>query len=572
MLILTVLSVLALPISPAAADRADCLTAADRARADAIRDSLRRRVPPGRRRMQLQLQWPLAPSAEFSDFHYFLLSAQVDHDLGPGVLDYACGARSYDGHNGTDIAIYPFKWNMMAAGLVTVVAAAPGTIVLRHDGEFDENCDSQDVPANSVILEHADGSTTMYWHLKKGSVTPKQVGETVAAGELLGTVGSSGHSKGPHLHFEVHDPQNLVIDPFHTPGGCNAKNAVSWWAAQLPYEDPRVQKIMFSDAPVEESLVCGELAITHERASFCPGDEVLLYRFHTGVDTAVPVVATVALRDADDQPVFAPFEQMLPSSRSVRRLTTYALPAKAAPGTWTLSLTQGGVEYTRSFKVELAGCSPLPCDSPTDCPGGQVCIDSQCAPGCTVDSDCGTDATCSLDSHTCEPTQEASTGSSTDTGGDASTSDPSTSSVSSTSSGSPTSDSSSSGDSPSSSDSSSGAAADASTSSGASTGPAGPGTTADVPTDGGPVPADSSSTGEPGPGPTASDGCSCAGEREPGGASWLATLIAAIGLRRRRGRRSPSSGQSCGGRSPPQVGERTDNPRARRMAGRHTPS
>ena len=182
------------------------------------------------------------------------------------------------------------------------------------------------MPANHVVLEHADGSTTLYWHLKEGSVTAKQVGEAVAAGELLGTIGSSGHSSGPHLHFEVRDPQHAVIDPFQTVGGCNGLNAVSWWAAPVPYEDPRVQKIMFSDAAVEESLICGELAITHERASFCPGDTVYIYHFHAGVDTADPVVVTAAMRDPDDPLAFPPLEQTLPSVRAVRRLKKSTVP------------------------------------------------------------------------------------------------------------------------------------------------------------------------------------------------------------------------------------------------------
>jgi len=51
-----------------------------------------------------------------------------------------------------------------------------------------------------VILKHDDGSRTYYGHLKGAWVTP---GQRVARGELVGEVGSTGNSTGPHVHFEI---------------------------------------------------------------------------------------------------------------------------------------------------------------------------------------------------------------------------------------------------------------------------------------------------------------------------------------------------------------------------------
>jgi len=369
--------------------------------------------------MKQEYQWPLQPSADFTDFNYFTIASQVDHDPGPGILDYSCGTRTYNGHRGTDIGIYPFNWNMMEANMIAVVAAAPGTITYRHDGEFDKNCDSKDVPGNLVMVKHGDGSTAWYAHLKKGSVTPKQVGETVIAGEQLGTIGSSGHSSGPHLHFEVHDPQNVAFDPFRVPGGCNPVDGDSWSAEQLPYHDPRVHKIMFGDALFEYSPVCGVLAVTHERDTFCPGETVYLSRFFSGIDVSESV--TVTLRDANDQ-IFWSIEHVLPVLRTQSWSSPRLLPPKAALGPWTFSVTHQGVEYARSFMVDLAGCPPLPCASAVDCPSGQVCFAAACTPGdCVSDVDCGVDELCEGESHTCAPAPDDDTGTTDASTGDADT-------------------------------------------------------------------------------------------------------------------------------------------------------
>lgn len=53
---------------------------------------------------------------------------------------------------------------------------------------------------NYVVVDHGNGDSTLYAHMSSRSVS---VGQTVAQGDVLGLVGSTGSSSGNHLHFEV---------------------------------------------------------------------------------------------------------------------------------------------------------------------------------------------------------------------------------------------------------------------------------------------------------------------------------------------------------------------------------
>jgi murein DD-endopeptidase MepM/ murein hydrolase activator NlpD len=60
-----------------------------------------------------------------------------------------------------------------------------------------------------VVVAHSSGVRTLYAHLSRISVG---VGQRVAAGQEVGLVGSTGHSTGPHLHFEVR-VRGACVDP-----------------------------------------------------------------------------------------------------------------------------------------------------------------------------------------------------------------------------------------------------------------------------------------------------------------------------------------------------------------------
>jgi murein DD-endopeptidase MepM/ murein hydrolase activator NlpD len=140
----------------------------------------------------------------------------VDHDPGPGIRDYACGAHGYNGHTGTDIAIRDYA--QMEDG-VAVVAAAAGVVRRLRDGMLDGDVSLAGHAAvagkgcgNSVAVDHGEGWETFYCHLRRGSLTVRP-GQRVEKGDKLGFVGSSGLAEFPHVHLGVR-LNGRIVDPF----------------------------------------------------------------------------------------------------------------------------------------------------------------------------------------------------------------------------------------------------------------------------------------------------------------------------------------------------------------------
>lgn len=105
-------------------------------------------------------------------------------------------SRSYNGqerswHKGHDIA---------APTGTPVKAAASGIVRLAQDTFFN---------GNLVIIDHGAQVFTIYAHLDSMAV---DVGKRLKQGDVLGTVGSTGRSTGPHLHWGLYW-KNMALDP-----------------------------------------------------------------------------------------------------------------------------------------------------------------------------------------------------------------------------------------------------------------------------------------------------------------------------------------------------------------------
>lgn len=110
-------------------------------------------------------------------------------------------------HKGTDIGRVGYN--------SSVYAAKDGQVIIS---EYSSSY------GNYVVVYHGPGNSTLYAHMSSRKVS---VGQQVKQGDVLGVTGSTGHSTGPHLHFEVKE-NNTIINPIakgYLTGATLAKDA-----------------------------------------------------------------------------------------------------------------------------------------------------------------------------------------------------------------------------------------------------------------------------------------------------------------------------------------------------------
>lgn len=123
------------------------------------------------------------------DYMMPVSGAEISSGFGPRVHPITRQERE---HLGVDLAA-PVGTPVKAAAEGQVTQAGPAA-------DF----------GNLVVITHADGSTTHYGHLERIAVQP---GQKVARGQKVATVGDTGLSTGPHLHFEIRNAAGQARDP-----------------------------------------------------------------------------------------------------------------------------------------------------------------------------------------------------------------------------------------------------------------------------------------------------------------------------------------------------------------------
>lgn len=108
-------------------------------------------------------------------------------------------SQGLHGHNGVDLA---------GSRGTPIHAAAAGTVIIaRANGAWNGGY------GNFVVVLHGNGTQTLYAHMQKSAVT---AGEKVSQNQIVGYIGMTGLTTGPHLHFEIRGAQN----PFDEEAKC----------------------------------------------------------------------------------------------------------------------------------------------------------------------------------------------------------------------------------------------------------------------------------------------------------------------------------------------------------------
>lgn len=99
-------------------------------------------------------------------------------------------SQGVHGYNGIDIA---------APVSTPVVASSDGKVIIARSSGYNGGYGLY------VAVSHSNGTQTLYAHLSRVNVS---VGQYVSQGQVIGAVGNTGRSTGPHLHFEVRGARN----------------------------------------------------------------------------------------------------------------------------------------------------------------------------------------------------------------------------------------------------------------------------------------------------------------------------------------------------------------------------
>ena len=327
----------------------NCLTEADRAfifeKIDENKTELKKqgKLNSNQQKNSVIFDWPLHAKNELEYNSYYGISNFLDQNNSSGLLDYNCSERTYNGHKGTDYATWPFAWYLYDNDFIEVVAAEAGTIILKQDGNDDDHCSCYG-SWNAVYLMHSDGSIAWYGHMKTFSLTDKIVGDTVAKGEYLGLVASSGCSTGPHLHLEIYDSTNSLIDPYL--GSCNTLNSSTWWDSQMEFREPTINAVLTHYAEPIHGCPGSEEDPKFSN-DFSPGDLIYMATYYH--DQIQGTTSTYKIRRPDNS-IWETWTHQPPDTYSFSWWWwSWYIPADEPHGVWTFEVTYNGHTVSHNF-------------------------------------------------------------------------------------------------------------------------------------------------------------------------------------------------------------------------------
>ncbi|MEV4346076.1 M23 family metallopeptidase [Actinoplanes sp. NPDC049596] len=119
----------------------------------------------------------------------------------PAVPSAAAAGAAWVNPNpaGRVTSCYGQRWGRLHAGVD--IAGPNGSPILAAGAGVVVRAGEAAGYGNAVLIDHGNGYLTHYGHMSAIAVRD---GEHVAVGQRIGDEGSTGHSTGPHLHFEVH--------------------------------------------------------------------------------------------------------------------------------------------------------------------------------------------------------------------------------------------------------------------------------------------------------------------------------------------------------------------------------
>lgn len=94
------------------------------------------------------------------------------------------------GNNAVDLA---------ASTGTSILASADGKVIVSRTSGYNGGYGIY------VVISHSNGTQTIYAHMNRNNVSR---GQSITQGQIIGTVGSTGNSTGPHVHFEIRGAKN----------------------------------------------------------------------------------------------------------------------------------------------------------------------------------------------------------------------------------------------------------------------------------------------------------------------------------------------------------------------------